>query len=280
MHQSTNRAFGAKSGALTFNAAQYAGVELQVHGGDPQRGATRNSKPSFRLKFAKADPFAAKHAVPFNFPKSNRCNNLRKLVLRGEWNDHPLANNGIMIRNKLSQDILKHAGAQTPREDFAELSVNGNYFGLYGLEEYVGKEWFECNGWNPDASSLYKANAMGSAATSWHPNGDAASPGYAEGYERKIPDCDNCDNGDGKGGCQAQQGEGLQWCDEDSWPDKDHCLVCGDCKVLVDQMQSRYGGKCDNYCAALGKECVAAWEEVDDTVRAVPGRLSAISVFL
>ena len=35
-----------------------------------------------------------------------------------------------MIRNKLTQDILKKAGAHTPREAFAVLSVNGEYFGF------------------------------------------------------------------------------------------------------------------------------------------------------
>ena len=74
-----------------------------LHGGDPQRAQHR--KQSFRLKFSAADPFGAKHGVPFNFPQNNRCNNMKKLVLRAEWNDHPLANDpdGLMIRNKLSQ---------------------------------------------------------------------------------------------------------------------------------------------------------------------------------
>ena len=35
-----------------------------------------------------------------------------------------------MIRNKLTQDILKKAGAHAPREAFAVLSVNGEYFGF------------------------------------------------------------------------------------------------------------------------------------------------------
>ena len=30
-------------------------------------------------------------------------------------------------------------------------------------------------------------------------------------------------------------------CDEYSWPDKDHGLVCGPCKVLVDRFDSTYG---------------------------------------
>ena len=54
-------------------------------------------------------------------------------------------------------------------------------------------------------------------------------------------------------------------CDETAWPDKDHGLVCGECKVLVDNMASVYGGKCDTYCAGRGKICMGAWEEDGDT---------------
>ena len=58
---------------------------------------------------------------------------------------------------------------------------------------------------------------------------------------------------------------GLGCADEESWPDRDHGLICGECKVLVDNMRTTYGGLCDNYCQAVGKLCVGAWQEVDDT---------------
>ena len=43
-------------------------------------------------------------------------------------------------------------------------------------------------------------------------------------------------------------------------PDKDHGLICGECKVLVDNFDSTYQ-TCDGYCASIGKTCVGAWEE-------------------
>ena len=52
---------------------------------------------------------------------------------------------------------------------------------------------------------------------------------------------------------------------EQSWPDLDHNRVCGECKVLVNHMSSKYGGKCDNYCQSIGKRCVGAWDEKLDT---------------
>merc|ERR1719159_667963 len=53
-------------------------------------------------------------------------------------------------------------------------------------------------------------------------------------------------------------------CTEELWPDLDHGLVCGDCKVLVDNFESVYG-TCSQYCASLGLDCVGAWEESADT---------------
>ena len=53
-------------------------------------------------------------------------------------------------------------------------------------------------------------------------------------------------------------------CDEASWPDKDGGLVCGECKVLVDNFDIIYGS-CDGYCAAIGRSCTGAWEESGDT---------------
>merc|ERR1712125_203467 len=53
-------------------------------------------------------------------------------------------------------------------------------------------------------------------------------------------------------------------CDEQSWPDKDRGLVCGDCKVLVDKFKSKYK-TCNGYCAQLDRSCVGAWDEIDDT---------------
>ena len=53
-------------------------------------------------------------------------------------------------------------------------------------------------------------------------------------------------------------------CDESTWPDKDHGLVCGECKVLVDNMDDKYG-TCTAYCNAVGRKCVSAWEESQDS---------------
>ena len=53
-------------------------------------------------------------------------------------------------------------------------------------------------------------------------------------------------------------------CDESTWPDVDNGLVCGECKVLVDNFDTTYS-TCNGYCGSIGRSCTGAWEEDDDT---------------
>jgi len=53
-------------------------------------------------------------------------------------------------------------------------------------------------------------------------------------------------------------------CDESAWPDKDNDLVCGECKVLVNNFDDKYE-TCAGYCKAVGLACAGAWEEKTDT---------------
>ena len=49
-----------------------------------------------------------------------------------------------------------------------------------------------------------------------------------------------------------------------TWPDLDGNTVCGDCKVLVDNMKTKYK-TCSSYCGTIGRSCTGAWEEKSDT---------------
>ena len=48
-------------------------------------------------------------------------------------------NDPIMVRNKLTQDLLKAVGGLAPRIEYGRLSVNGVFFGLYTIEESLGE---------------------------------------------------------------------------------------------------------------------------------------------
>lgn len=64
--------------------------------------------------------------------------------------------------------------------------------------------------------------------------------------------------------CTTCQPSGADVCDEASWPNKHHGIVCGECKVLVDKFEDQYR-TCAGYCASLGKPCTGAWEQWEDT---------------
>jgi len=76
------------------------------------------------------------------------------------------------------------------------------------------------------------------------------------------------DNGDSSAESNGNDNEdssgGDLVCDEEAWPDKDHDLVCGECKVLVNNFNTVYQ-TCDGYCATVGRQCAGAWEEELDT---------------
>merc|ERR1712223_995864 len=54
--------------------------------------------------------------------------------------------------------------------------------------------------------------------------------------------------------------------DEHTWPDLDDNLVCGECKVLVKNIKTKYY-TCSSYCSSIGRTCTGAWEENSDTCR-------------
>merc|ERR1719222_24856 len=71
----------------------------------------------------------------------------------------------------------------------------------------------------------------------------------------------------GTSGSMGASGAAGTGCgDEHTWPDLDDNLVCGECKVLVRNMKTKYN-TCDSYCSNIGRTCTGAWEEKSDTCR-------------
>ena len=168
---------------IIFNGESFAGGHFKVHGGKYQRGGGQwdgepdrrgntihdmeggncyrrgddtfngtNSadtadgvqfrcKPSFRLKFSKSSPYNAVFDTLYRYPADKRrCNDPHKFVLNGNWNDPA------HIRSKITQDLVKAAGGLAPRIEFARLSINGQYFGMYSIEESLTDHWANCMG--------------------------------------------------------------------------------------------------------------------------------------
>jgi len=53
-------------------------------------------------------------------------------------------------------------------------------------------------------------------------------------------------------------------CEEHRWPDLDNHVTCGTCKALVTNMNRKYQ-TCSAYCGSIGRDCLGAWEEVQDS---------------
>merc|ERR1712066_1071318 len=68
------------------------------------------------------------------------------------------------------------------------------------------------------------------------------------------------------GSLQYSGAAGTGCGDEHTWPDLDDNLVCGECKVLVRNMKTKYY-TCSSYCSTIGRTCTGAWEEKSDTCR-------------
>ena len=56
---------------------------------------------------------------------------------------------------------------------------------------------------------------------------------------------------------------GTECGNELNWPDLKDYFLCGDCKVLVDKMKTKYK-TCHSYCSTIGRKCTGAWEDSSD----------------
>ena len=182
--------------------------ENSLHGGNCYRQRTPpgptpegyTCKPSFRLKFAKHAPYSGVFDTLFRYPADKQgCNNPRKFTLNGNWNDPA------HIRSKITQDLVIAAGGLAPRIEYARLSVNGRFFGMYSIEESIKEFWASCFGIDTNAEAApgtYPDDPLEVAKTAIIKNDHGncgnwpADPqdNCADGFERKAPACDGCDN--------------------------------------------------------------------------------------
>jgi spore coat protein CotH len=114
-------------------------IDLELQG---TSGRTRDKK-SFKIKF-KRD-----HALPeVGFDTADR-DLIDKVYLKAVWIDQS------MIREAVAFDLWREMGHDAPRTGFANLRINGDYWGLYTVVEPVDDEYLYRNGYPVDGN-LYK----------------------------------------------------------------------------------------------------------------------------
>ena len=124
------------------------------------------------------------------------------------------------------------------------------------LVDKFDSEYFTCEG--------YCASIGRTCTGAWDEAGDSCDVGFLMECITRLKSSDAiCECGEA-GVAPASPPPPPSPCDEQSWPDLDHGTVCGPCKVLVDNFDSKYF-TCEGYCASIGRTCTGAWEEYGDS---------------
>jgi spore coat protein CotH len=126
------------------------GLELQ---GNSSR---RHEKRSFKIKFARDQEMAQ-----VGFDVSERMA-IDKVYLKAFWGDQSF------VREAVAFDLWREMGHIAPRTGFANLRINGDYWGLYAIIEPVDDEYLDRNGF-PGGGRLYKATRKHGSRADFEP---------------------------------------------------------------------------------------------------------------
>ena len=130
--------------SFTWGEVNYEKIGVRFKGNSSYRGVNGKKKP-FRLKLNE-------------FTKGQKIGGVASYNLNNLWNDPSF------IREKLYLDAAARAGLRAPRSAFANLYINGEYWGLYGLGEVVNSDWLDSRFVKEDrGGNLYKAASPGAA---------------------------------------------------------------------------------------------------------------------
>lgn len=118
---------------------------LESIGLELQGSSTRSrDKKSFKIKFAHDRELAR---VGF---ERDGDESIDKVFLKAFWGDQSL------IREAVSFDLWREMGHIAPQTAFANLRINGDYWGLYAVVEPVDEDYLRRNDY-PSSGRLYKA---------------------------------------------------------------------------------------------------------------------------
>ncbi len=121
-------------------------IELELQG---TSGRLRDKK-SFKLKLDRDRTLAEMGFAADSPEPQERHQLIDKVYLKAVWIDQSL------IREAVAFDLWREMGHRAPRTGFANLRINGDYWGLYTVVEPVDKDYLRRNGY-PDGGSLFKA---------------------------------------------------------------------------------------------------------------------------
>jgi spore coat protein CotH len=142
---------------VEVNAQVCIGGRLEEVGLELQGTSGRSrDKKSFKIKFRRDQELGR---VGF---EADSAELIDKVYLKAVWIDQSL------IREAVAFDFWREMGYQAPRTAFANLRINGDYWGLYEVLEPVDGDYVERNGY-PEDGHLYKATRKNGSRADFAP---------------------------------------------------------------------------------------------------------------
>jgi len=133
-------------------------IELELQG-----SSTRGlPKKSFNLKFNRDKRLGGS---PFGDGEEVDEDGIGKILMKAMLNDHSL------IREAIAFDLFRAMGGEAPRIGFANLRINGDYWGLYVLVEPINEDYLLRHGY-PPKGQLYKATRKHGSFADFQPGRD------------------------------------------------------------------------------------------------------------
>lgn len=135
-------------------------IELELQG-----ASTRVlPKKSFNLKLNRGKRLAGS---PFSDADAPYEGGTGKILMKAMFNDHSL------IREAIAFDLFREMGGEAPRIGFANLRINGAYWGLYVLVEPINEDYLVRHGY-PAGGRLYKGTRKHGSFADFQPGRNLA----------------------------------------------------------------------------------------------------------
>jgi spore coat protein CotH len=125
--------------SLEWSSYKFAKIGVRFKGNSSYSAARGRKKP-FRIKLNE-------------FVSGQKIEGIGSFSLSNGWNDPSF------VREKLYYELANALGIKAPRSNFAALTINGEYFGLYILTEVINGDFLKNYfGNGEDKGNLYKGN--------------------------------------------------------------------------------------------------------------------------
>lgn len=149
----------------TTETVEHVGVRYRGHS-----ALTDGQRWGFKLSFDEFSPGAAFHDV----------DNLNLLGTEGDFS---------LMRERIAQQVMREAGVPAPLVGHAQLTINGEYQGVFPVAEEPDDDAYLDHHFDDDSGGLYKVEGYCGGTADFDDHGDEADD-YNERYEPRADTTD------------------------------------------------------------------------------------------